>query len=93
MPKAKIKRKDLKNTNDLDGPYLLKIVMYLIIGGIWFKITTANGGHLPIPVGLLIGIIFARNEQFQVDRKIEYAVLLVAMLVGYFASYGLYINL
>jgi hypothetical protein len=93
MSKTKVKRKNSKNTNELDGPYLLKIVLYLIIGGIWFKITTTNGSHLPIPVGLLIGILFARNEQFQVDRKIEYAVLLVAMLVGYFASYGLYINL
>lgn len=76
----------------LDNNYFLKLVLYLVVGSFWLKIT-AGGTHIPIPIGLIIGLLFARHESLQVDKKIEYAVLLAAMLVGYFAPFGLYINL
>lgn len=37
---------------------------------------------LMLPVGFIAGIMFARHEHFQIDRKIEYAVLLVAMVLS-----------
>ena len=77
---------------ELDGTYFLKLVLYLIVGSLWFKITT-DTGHIPLPVGLVIGLFFTRYEKFQIDKKIEYAILLAAMLVGYFAPLGLYIRL
>jgi hypothetical protein len=58
----------------------------------WVKITHGNTLQIPLPFGLLVGLIFATHEHFQIDRKIEFAVLVVAMLVGYLAPYGLYIN-
>jgi hypothetical protein len=76
---------------ELDGTYFLKLVLYLIIGSFWLKMTIGNG-HLPIPFGLLVGLYFARNEKLQIDRKIEYALLLAAMLVGYFAPFGIYLR-
>ncbi len=75
-----------------DGVYLFKMVLYLLLGSMWLKITKHGDLSVPIPIGLIIGLIFTLHEHFQIDRKIEYAVMLVAMLFGYFAPYGLYIN-
>jgi hypothetical protein len=77
---------------ELDGVYLLKLALYVILGSLWVKLSHGNDMNIPLPVGLIIGLVFASHEHFQLDRKIEYAVLLVAMLVGYFAPYGLYIS-
>lgn len=80
-----------KATQEYDGVFLLKIVLYLILGSLWLKLSSGNG-TLPLPLGLIVGILFAFHDHFQIDRKIEYAVLLVAMLIGYFAPFGLYIS-
>jgi len=77
---------------NFDGVYLFKMVFYLLLGSLWLKISNGNNVHIPIPIGLIIGLVFTLHEHFQIDRKIEYAVMLVAMLFGFFASYGLYIN-
>jgi hypothetical protein len=90
---AKTKKKPVKKQpQSMDGVYLLKLALYVILGSMWVKITHGNNLNIPIPVGFILGLIFATHEHFQIDRKIEYAVLMVAMLVGYFAPYGLYIN-
>lgn len=71
-----------------DSAYFLKLVMYVIIGSFWVRID--NGDMIiPLPVGLVIGLIFAMHEHFQVDRKIEYAILLMAMFVGLWLPIGL----
>lgn len=88
---AKTKRKSSEN-QELDGVYLLKLALYVILGSMWVKISHGSGLNVPLPFGLVVGLIFASHEHFRIDRKIEYAVLLVAMLVGYFVPYGLYIN-
>jgi len=88
---AKPKKRSAE-AQELDGVYLLKLALYVILGSLWIKISNGDGLNIPIPVGLIIGLIFASHEHFRIDRKIEYAVLLLAMLVGYFLPYGLYIN-
>jgi hypothetical protein len=91
--KATVKRVvNTTGSKDLDGVYLLKLTLYVILGSMWIKISNQHGLSLPIPVGFIIGLVFASHEHFRIDRKIEYATLLVAMLVGYFAPYGLYIS-
>ena len=80
------------STNETDSVFFLKLVLYLILGSMWIKVTHQNSLSLPVPVGLIIGLLFTAHEHFQIDRKIEYAVLLVAMLIGYFAPFGLYIS-
>jgi hypothetical protein len=92
MVMAKTKKKPVKQPQNMDGVYLLKLALYVILGSMWVKITHGDNLNIPIPVGFIIGLLFAAHEHFQIDRKIEYAVLMVAMLVGYFAPYGLYIN-
>jgi hypothetical protein len=78
---------------ELDSTYLLKLIMYLILGALWVRVANVAGTtQIPIPVGLVLGIIFASHEHFSIDRKIEYAVLLVAMFVGLWIQSGLYIT-
>jgi len=88
---AKTKKKVAK-TQELDGVYLLKLALYVILGSLWVKITHGDTLNLPLPVGCIVGLLFSSREHFRIDRKIEYAVLMVAMLVGYFAPYGVYID-
>ena len=92
MAKTKKKPSTASSNNELDGVYLLKLALYVILGSLWVKISRGGSLNIPIPAGLIAGLIFASHEHFRIDRKIEYAVLLVAMMVGYFAPYGLYIN-
>ena len=77
-----------KSKNEKDSTYLLKLVLYLIVGSQWLKIVTKSGVQIPIPVGAIIGVMFAAHDHFQIDRKIEYAVLLVAMFIGFWVPLG-----
>jgi hypothetical protein len=77
------------SSNELDSTYIIKLLFYLIIGSLWLKIKLKSGTEIPLPFGALIGLLFASHEKFQIDRKIEYAVLLVAMFVGFWVPTGL----
>lgn len=88
---AKTKKKK-NESQELDGVFLLKLALYVILGSMWVKMSHGSSVNVALPVGLAVGLLFASHEHFRIDRKIEYAVLLVAMLVGYFVPYGLYVN-
>ncbi len=87
---AKKKRKVPKETDNI---FLLKIVLYLIVGSLWLKVTSGEDLQIPIPIGFLLGLMFIKHEHFQVDRKIEYVVLLLAALLGFWLPFGIYITL
>ena len=74
--------------NEPDSVYFLKILMYFVLGTIWIKI---NGRPL-IPAGLILGILFSSHEHFMIDRKVEYAVLLVAAVLG-FIGLGIFLTI
>ncbi len=82
MPAKKIQK------NEPDSVYFLKILMYFILGTIWVR----QGGNTVFPVGLVLGIIFTSHDHFRIDRKVEYAVLLVASMLAFFGP-GIFINL
>lgn len=93
MAKSKPKLSKSKNsTQSFEGVYLFKMVLYLLLGSMWVKISAGADLTVPIPIGLIVGLIFTTHEHFRIDRKIEYAIMLVAMLFGYFAPYGLYVS-
>lgn len=92
MAKQKTQARSKTATASFDGVYLFKLAFYLLLGSIWIKLSAGTSLSVPIPIGLAVGLIFTAHEHFRIDRKIEYAVMLVAMLFGYFAPYGLYIN-
>lgn len=93
MLMAKPKRSTAKRTREeLDSVYFLKLLLYLVLGTQWLWLSDLDGTRLPIPVGLIIGLLFAMHDHFKIDRKIEFAVLLLSMLVGYVAGIGIYIS-
>lgn len=91
---AQNKRKKQNNSVEYDGVFILKLVLYVILGSLWAKITKSGTAlSVPLPIGLALGIFFTTHEHFRLDRKIEYAVLIVAALFGYLAPYGLFVNI
>lgn len=80
--KPRIKRKEA------DSVYFLKILLYFILGTIWIK----KDGQAILPIGLVLGLLFASHDHFRIDRKIEYALLLLAAVLG-LMGLGIFINL
>lgn len=94
-PKVAAARTSVKaKSSQSDGIYLLKLTLFALLGLLWVKVGK-DGSNItvPIPLGFIIGIIYTAHEHFQIDRKIEYAVLLTATLIGFIAPIGLYITL
>lgn len=88
MAKKKLVKKSIKQaeTVEADSIYFLKIILYFVLGCLWVTVGGEDG--IPIPVGLLIGIVFAMHDHFKIDRKIEFAVLLVATILSFVAPIG-----
>ena len=86
-------KKKQKRVKETDSAYFLKMVMYLIVGSQWLRIESLPEWSVPIPLGLLIGIWFASHDHFKIDRKIEFAVLLVATFVSFCLLVGIVIQI
>ncbi len=82
MSKA-VKKSPLRET---DNTYFLKILIYFVLGTIWIKVS----GYVIFPVGLILGVIIAQHDHFAIDRKIEYAILIVAAVLG-LTGWGVYL--
>lgn len=80
-------------SNESDSMYVLKLALCLIIGSLWLRLSFGQSFSLPIPLGLLVGAAFVAKDSSKVDRKIEYALLLAAMFIGFWLPTGLYIGL
>lgn len=77
-------------SKEADSTYFLKILLFFIVGSIWVNVSFWN---VALPVGLLLGLLFASHDHFQIDRKIEYAVLLIAAIISFAAPAGVVIQL
>ena len=91
--KNRVKKGSSQRIVEADSLFILKIFIYLILGVSWLKLSHGATLQLPLPLGFLIGLVLTTHEHFAIDRKIEYAVLLVALLIGYMAPFGLYLNI
>lgn len=88
-------RTQKKSQTESDGAYFLKLVLYVVLGSLWLKFSEPimigsfifNG----IPIGLMLGLLFASHDHFQVDRKIEYALLIIIAILTYFLPAGIVI--
>ncbi len=77
----------------MDSTFLLKLVLFLIVGAQWVRFENTSGSlQFPVPIGLVVGFAFALHEHFQIDRKIEYAVLLAATFIGFWTQVGVYVR-
>lgn len=72
------------NKAEPDGVYLLKLVLYFILGCLWVQIDN----FVVLPVGLFLGIVFASHDHFQIDRKVEFAVLFIASVLSFISPIG-----
>lgn len=82
-----------KKQVETDGSYFLKLVLYIIVGSQWIWLIDERTTQVPLPLGLLLGLVYARHDHFQLDRKIEYAVLIIAALIAYWAQIGIFIHI
>jgi hypothetical protein len=76
------------SSRETDNAYFLKILIYFVLGTIWIK----YHGYVVFPVGLILGIIIAQKDHFAIDRKVEYAILLISAVVG-LIGWGVYLAL
>jgi len=78
---------------ETDSVFFLKLVIYIIMGAFWIRIQPPmEFFSVPItgiPVGLLLGLLLASHDHFQIDRKIEYTVLILVVIVSYFFPTGI----
>lgn len=88
---ANLKRQ--KTIIEPDSTYVLKLVLYVVLASFWLKFT--HPVHIGVfalsglPVGLILGIIFASHDHFQIDRKIEYAILIIMTIITFFLPAGI----
>lgn len=92
MAKKLKTKKRLSSSREPDSEYFLKMLVFLVIGSFWLRFTYGLGSQIPIPLGLIVGIALATRERFQIDRKLEYAVLLMAMFIGFWLPIGITIS-
>ncbi|HSW81661.1 MAG TPA: hypothetical protein VLG40_04665 [Candidatus Saccharimonas sp.] len=89
------KSKPKKQLQEKDSAYFLKLVLYIVLGSFWLKFAQplGVGGFIVngFPLGLIIGLLFASHDHFQVDRKIEYAILIIVTIITYFLPAGIVI--
>lgn len=80
---------------EADSTYLLKLVLYVILGALWisFKNPLELGPFAfhGFPLGLCLGLLFASHDHFQIDRKVEYAILIVMTIITFFLPAGIVI--
>ena len=81
--------------NESDSAYFLKLILYVLLGSFWLRFASPiELGYLTLngfPLGLLLGLLFARHDHFQIDRKIEYAILVIVTIITFFLPAGIVI--
>lgn len=89
--KIKSKSKARTSTGELDAIYILKLTILLILSSTWVHIGLGSGNTRTSswPLGAVVAIALAMHDRFKIDRKIEYALILLAMFAGYWLSPGI----
>lgn len=76
-----------------DSTYFLKLVLYIVVASFWLKFPTPiQIGDFQLhgfPLGLFIGLLFAAHDHFQMDRKIEFATLIVVTILTFYVPAGI----
>lgn len=85
---AKTKKTSRSANLQSDSLFIFKLVLFLILGSQWLYLVNGRS-QLPLPLGAIIGIGFILKEPNKADRKIEYALLLIAMFVGFWLPIGI----
>jgi fumarate reductase subunit C len=89
-----VSRRSYEMIRESDSTYLLKLVIYVILGALWIRFSSPIAWHgflfTALPLGVVVGLILVRNiEKLQEDRKIWYAVIIIVGIISNFASSGI----
>lgn len=93
---ATVGRRSYDKFIESDSTYLLKLVVFVLLGTLWLRFAQPIVWHdVPlngIPLGLLVGLLLVRRfEPSQIDRKIWYAILIIVSIICYFMPAGIMI--
>lgn len=88
-PKLSKSIRKTRNSKLNDSLFILKAVIYFIVGSNWLWISRNDNLKFFLPLGLILGILMARHEHFVIDRKIEYVILIFAAIIGYVLTFGI----
>jgi len=72
---------------ETDSVYFLKILVFFVLGSIWVK----YHGIVVFPLGLVLGLALTAHDHFAIDRKVEYAVLIVSALLTLATGYVVFV--
>lgn len=89
---AKTKKRTAKQAAESNSAYFLKILLYFILGTLWVRVLNVNVGpfaHFSLPIGLLVGLLFASHEHFMIDSKIEFSILILAAFISFYLPVGI----
>lgn len=89
--KRKITRKTTSQPVEKDSVFFMKLVFYFLLGAMWVRLVGVGSDDvtISIPLGFIVGIFFAKHEHFTIDRKIEYVVLFLAMVLSFYLPVGI----
>ncbi|OYW42366.1 hypothetical protein B7Z28_01575 [Candidatus Saccharibacteria bacterium 32-45-3] len=95
MTKKQTKQQKSIQPEEDDGSFLLKVVLYVILGVFWLRfaqpIDVGVISLTGLPIGLFLGLVFASHDKFQMDRKIEYVILIIMTVLSFFLPAGIII--
>lgn len=81
-----------KTSSQTDAGYFAKMLLFFMLGTLWIRLLHINIGpfeHFSIPAGLVIGLVLASHERLQIDRKLEYIVLIAATFISFYLPVGI----
>jgi len=83
-----------QKSSEPDSVYVLKLLLFVFLGSLWLRVgVDGTNWFVPMPLGFFVGLLLTSHDHFQIDRKIEYAVLVCAMLISFFLPFGLLLSI
>ncbi len=93
MKKSQKTKKQTEEVEESNGFYFLKVMLFIVLGSFWIRfaspIELGSLSFSAFPVGLIIGLLLATHDKLQIDRKIEYVILIVFAVISFFWPTGI----
>lgn len=88
---AKNLNREIYKNQHIYSHFMLKFILFMVMGLTWFRLGAPLGGIEVLPIGLALGLILAIFERFRIGRSVEIMILLMASTISYFLPVGIVI--